>query len=77
MIYNMPVQDSKTVAATFGISEWVAKNFVQAASQYSLQSIERNILLLHQYNLKSVGINDVGTPDALLLKEMLVKMLQE
>jgi DNA polymerase-3 subunit delta len=77
MIYNVPTQDSKTIAATLGISEWVIKNYVQAASRYSLQSIERNILLLHHYNLKSVGVGDLGTPDSLLLKEMLVKMLQE
>ncbi|MFN2457239.1 MAG: DNA polymerase III subunit delta [Chitinophagaceae bacterium] len=77
MVYSSPVQDVKTLAANIGVSEWVVKNYVQAASRYSMQSIEKNILLLHQYNLRSVGINDIGTPDALLLKEMLVKMLQE
>jgi DNA polymerase-3 subunit delta len=36
--------------------------------------VERAILLLHYYNLKSVGVNDVGTEDASLLKEMVVKI---
>jgi len=31
--------------------------------------------LLHQYNLKSIGIGDSGTDDAQLLKEMVVKMI--
>ena len=37
--------------------------------------VERALLLLHDYNLKSVGVNDSGTPDASLLKELAVKVM--
>jgi DNA polymerase-3 subunit delta len=30
---------------------------------------------LHEYNLRSIGINDGGTEDSSLLKEMVVKMI--
>jgi DNA polymerase-3 subunit delta len=40
-------------------------------------AIEKNILLLQQYNLRSLGVNDAGTEDGQLLKEMLVKMIQD
>jgi DNA polymerase III subunit delta len=33
------------------------------------------LLLLHQYNLKAVGIGNSGTEDASLLKEMVVKIM--
>jgi DNA polymerase-3 subunit delta len=37
--------------------------------------VEKALLLLHHYNLKSVGVGDSGTEDASLLKEMVVKMM--
>ena len=40
-----------------------------------MQEIEKLILLLHQYNLKGIGINDTGNSDAMLMKEMVVKMI--
>lgn len=42
---------------------------------YNFRDVERVLLLLHQYNLKSVGVGDVGTPHPELLKEMVVKMI--
>jgi DNA polymerase-3 subunit delta len=37
--------------------------------------VEKALLLLHKYNLKSVGVGDTGTEDASLLKEMVVKIM--
>ncbi len=76
MIYTTPVSNEKTLATAIGVSEWKIKEYTAAANRYNFQSIEKNILLLHQYNLKSLGINDAGTQDAQLLKEMLAKMMQ-
>lgn len=42
---------------------------------YNYKGIEKNLLLLHEYNLRAVGVNDSGTEDADLLKEMAVKMM--
>jgi DNA polymerase-3 subunit delta len=33
------------------------------------------LLLLHYYNLKSVGVGNTGKTDAGLLKELVVKMM--
>ncbi len=46
-----------------------------AAKNYSYEGTEKVLLLLHQYNLKSIGINDAGTEDASLMKEMIMKMV--
>jgi len=46
-----------------------------AAKNYSYQGTEKILLLLHEYNLRSVGVYDAGTDDADLMKEMVVKMM--
>jgi DNA polymerase-3 subunit delta len=57
------------------VSSFFARDYIQAAQRYGQQGIERILLLLHQYNLKSLGIGDAGTEDMSLLKEMLAKMM--
>ncbi len=42
---------------------------------YGYSGVEQLILLLHQYNLKGVGVGDSGTPGPALIKEMVVKMM--
>lgn len=46
-----------------------------AIQSYGLPGIEKIILLLHSYNLKSLGINDAGSEDSSLLKELAVKIM--
>ena len=77
MVYGVPSRDEKTIAAAIGVHAFFVKDYLQAAQRYSVQGIEKIILLLHQYNLKSIGIDDAGTEDALLLKEMVVKMMTD
>lgn len=75
MIYSVPSRDEKSVAAALGVSSWFVKDYLQTAMRFSNHEIERVLLLLHQYNLKGIGINDVSSSDAMLLKEMTVKMI--
>ncbi len=44
---------------------------------YGPAGVDQCLLLLHQYNLKGVGVGDNGTESASLLKEMVVKMIVE
>jgi DNA polymerase-3 subunit delta len=37
--------------------------------------VEQALLLLHEYNLKSIGVHASNVSDANLLKEMVVKMI--
>jgi len=37
--------------------------------------VENALLMLHQYNLRSLGVYDAGTEDASLMKEMVVKIM--
>ena len=75
MIYSVPSRDDKAVASAIGVNQWFVKDYLQTAMKFSSQEIEKVLLLLHHYNLKGIGINDIGSSDAALLKEMTVKMI--
>jgi DNA polymerase-3 subunit delta len=74
MVFGAGTQDEKAIAMAIGVNSFFVKDYLQAAKVYDYQGIERILLLLHQYNLKSIGINNAGTEDGSLLKEMVCKM---
>ena len=75
MIYGLNTRDEKTIAASLGINPFFIKDYLRTITLYSYADIEKLLLLLSDYNLKSIGINNPGATDASLLKEMLVKMI--
>ena len=76
MIYGLPSRDDNSIANVLGMkSTFFVKDYKQAATRFSNSEIEKLLLLLHQYNLKGLGVNDAGSSDARLLKEMVVKMI--
>lgn len=75
MIYGLNTKDEKAIGASLGINSFFIKDYLRATSVYSYADVEKLLLLLSDYNLKSIGINNSGTPDASLLKEMVVKMI--
>lgn len=60
MFYNNPV---------------AAKDAIQAAKNYEFSGTQAIILLLHEYNLKSLGINSSNDAKSSLLKEMIIKII--
>jgi DNA polymerase-3 subunit delta len=75
MIFGLNTSDEKAIALALGMkSTFFVKDYMKAAKLYTYTGVERALLLLHQYNLRSIGIHDAGTSDASLLKEMLVKL---
>ena len=76
MVFGASSHDEKTVAASLGVKPFFVKDYMQAANLYNYAGVEKILLLLHQYNLKSLGVNDAGNSDASLLKEMVVKIVE-
>lgn len=77
-VYSMfPVNttDERAIAAATGINPYFIKDYLAAVKNYQFNGIEKILLLLHQYNLRSVGINDNNTADAELMKELIVKIM--
>ncbi|THU35956.1 DNA polymerase III subunit delta [Niastella caeni] len=75
MIFGQSSKDNKTIAANIGVNAWFVKDYLLVARNYGYNGVEKALLLLHHYNLRSVGVNDIGSSDASLLKEMVVKMV--
>lgn len=65
----------KSVQSLFYNNPFAARAAMQAAQTFGLAGTEKIILLLHQYNLRSIGVHNAGTKDADLLKEMVIKMI--
>lgn len=75
MVYSVQARDERSVATAIGVNNFFVKDYIQTAIRFSQQEIEKVLLLLYEYNLRNIGINDAGTEDADLLKEMVVKMI--
>jgi DNA polymerase-3 subunit delta len=75
MVFGAGTQDEKTIAGSIGVNPYFLKDYLQAARLYTYPGVEKVLLLLHHYNLKSVGVGSANTGDASLLKEMVVKMM--
>ncbi|MEY2639452.1 MAG: hypothetical protein RIR90_934 [Bacteroidota bacterium] len=68
--------DEKTLATAIGVNPYFIKDYISAAKNYAYEGVERILLLLHEYNLRSVGVNNAGAEDSSLMKEMVVKMMR-
>src|SRR4030095_4904659 len=75
MIFGLNTRDEKTIAAAISVNTFFIKDYLKAAAIYTYPDVEKLILLLGEYNLKSIGIHSSGVADASLLKEMVVKMI--
>ncbi|MFN5327297.1 MAG: DNA polymerase III subunit delta [Bacteroidota bacterium] len=69
-------RDEHTIAGLLGLKGFFAKQYIQSLQVYSFADIEKTLLLLHHYNLKSVGISKTNeTTDAELMKELVAKVI--
>jgi DNA polymerase-3 subunit delta len=75
MLYSIPNITEQSAAAALGVNPFFVKEYIATARRYDYEGIEKVLLLLHQYNLRSIGVQDAGTSDAGLLKELAVKMI--
>jgi DNA polymerase-3 subunit delta len=75
MIFGIQGPDEKTAASVLGVSPFFVKDYLTAAKNYGFAGTENALLLLHHYNLKSVGVGSVNVEDASLLKELVAKLV--
>lgn len=66
----------KEMAAALGVHPFFLKDYTAAARNYGPEGAERAILLLHKYNLRSIGIGDSGNEDGELMKELLFRLMR-
>jgi DNA polymerase III subunit delta len=74
-IFGMNDKSENGIKPLFYNNIFAARQALDTLKNYGYEGVEKTILLLHSYNLRSLGVNDSGTADASLLKELAVKML--
>lgn len=75
MTFGQSSTDEKAIAAAIGVNFYFVKDYITAVRNYQYEGIENGLLLLHAYNLKSIGVNSTGAEDASLLKELVAKIM--
>ncbi len=68
-------KDPKTQAAAMGVNPYFIKDYDLASKKFGFKKTLDTILLLHQYDLKSKGVNNVSTEPGELLKELVYKIM--
>ncbi|MBC7536164.1 MAG: DNA polymerase III subunit delta [Ferruginibacter sp.] len=76
-VYGMNDKSDNVLKPFFYYNPNSLKQAHDMMKNYGYSGMEKLILLLHQYNLKGVGVGDSGTSGASLMKEMVVKMMVE
>ena len=75
MVFGAGSNDNNTIAQALEVNPYFVKDYLAAAKQYGQQSVEKVLLLLQHYNLKSIGINTSYTAESEMLKELITKMM--
>lgn len=74
MVFGAGSKDEKAISVAIGVNAFFVKDYLLAARNYNYEGIEKILLLLHHFNLKSIGINNAATEDGSLLREMVCKI---
>lgn len=75
-LFGISSRDENTIASSIGVRPFLVKDYMSAQTKYGYAGVEQALLLLHEYNLKGLGINNSGREDASLLKELVWKIVQ-
>ncbi len=62
------------LAPLLGVSPYAVRNYTAASKYFSIEELEKTILLLSAYNLKALGINTSSMTEEALKKEFLSKL---
>jgi DNA polymerase III subunit delta len=75
MVHTLSNKTSRSIQEALRVNGFAARDLEKGAKNYNLSSVEKSLLLLAEYNLKTVGMNQVAQSDADILKELVVKIM--
>ncbi len=75
LVYQMPDKSEKSLRPHFFNNPVLVKQATETLMSYTFEDVEKIILLLHHYNLKSIGINSRNEEAGSLLKELSFKIV--
>lgn len=74
-IHQSPSRDPGAIAKLIGVHSFFAREYLQAAQNYSQPQAVRAISLLRTYDLRSKGEGNVSATDGELLRELVFKIM--
>lgn len=75
IVKQSKIKDRGELQKKYGFNYFQSADYLNAVTRYSAEELEKCIRIMHEYDLKSKGVNNISaTPDE-LLKEVLVKIL--
>ena len=75
-IYQMSDKSERALRPIFYNNPFLVQQAIDMLLNYSFAEAEQTIMLLHDYNLKSLGIRNFGTPGGSLMKELVYKIIR-
>jgi DNA polymerase-3 subunit delta len=74
-VYQMPDRSERALKPVFSFNSFLVEQVMETMNNYSYAEIEQVILLLHDANLKSIGIGISGISIGSLMKELSYKIM--
>jgi DNA polymerase-3 subunit delta len=74
-IYQMPDKSEKALKPLFSFNSHLVDQVLETIKNYSFSQVEQIIILLHDSNLKSIGINSPNLSSGSLMKELSYKII--
>ena len=74
-VYQMPDRSERALKPVFSFNSFLVEQVIETMGNYSYLEIEQVILLLHDANLKSIGIGNSGISTGSLMKELTYKIM--
>lgn len=74
-VYQMPDKSERAIKPVFNYNPAVVEQVMETLKNYSFLEMEQVILLLHDSNLKSIGIGNSGISAGALMKELSFKIM--
>lgn len=73
-IHELPDKKKESVAAALGVPPFYADTYLAYARNFHPQKLDKMIKLLHEYDLKSKGMNNISADSEVLYRELMVKI---
>lgn len=75
LLHSLKDKSRNNVASALGVSPFFVGDYERAAKNYGSSKIKFIMNYLRESDLKSKGVDDTGTPDGELLKELVFKIM--
>jgi DNA polymerase-3 subunit delta len=75
MIHFLENKSRESVVSALKVAPFVANQYIQASRIYSPKKLAANIHLLHEYDLRSKGVNNSSFEDGELMKELVYQLM--